>query len=36
VPPRDNDSMYMQIYSRKKGKWQALKLRLKIMAGIGV
>jgi len=36
VPPRDKDTMYMQIYSRKKGKWQAFKLRLKMRAGMGV
>jgi Na+-translocating ferredoxin:NAD+ oxidoreductase subunit B len=36
VPPRDKDTMYMQIFSRKKGRWQVFKLRLKMLAGMKV
>jgi Na+-translocating ferredoxin:NAD+ oxidoreductase subunit B len=33
IPPKDKDSMYWQIFTRKKGKWQAMKFRLKMLAG---
>jgi electron transport complex protein RnfB len=36
VPPKDKDATYMKIMSRKAGKWNTLKLRLKMLLGLRV
>lgn len=36
VPPKDKDATYMKIMSRKTGKWDMLKLRLKMLLGLRV
>jgi len=36
VPPKDKDATYMKIMSRKAGKWNMLKLRLKMLLGLRV
>ena len=36
VPPKDKDATYMKIMSGKVGKWNMLKLRLKMMLGMRV
>ena len=36
VPPKDKDTMFMNIMEKKIGKWNVLKLKLKILLGIRV
>jgi len=36
VPPKDKDSTFMKIMSRKVGRWNMLKLRLKMLLGLRV
>ena len=36
VPPRDKDATFMKIMSGKVGKWNMLKLRVKMMLGMDV
>jgi electron transport complex protein RnfB len=36
VPPKDKDATFMKIMSGKVGKWNMLKLRVKIMLGMDV
>ncbi len=36
VPPKDKDSMYMEIISRKKGRWSTFKLKMKRRMGMRV
>ena len=36
VPPKDKDATYMTIMSRKVGRWNMLKLRLKMLLGLRV
>ena len=36
VPPKDKDTMYMNILTKKTGKWNVLKLRLKMLLDIRV
>ena len=36
VPPRDKDTMFMEILSRKTGKWNMFKLRMKMLLGLKV
>ena len=36
VPPRDKDTMFLNILEKKIGKWNVLKLKLKMLLGIRV
>lgn len=36
VPPKDKDATHMKIMSRKAGRWNMLKLRLKMLLGLRV
>ena len=36
IPPKDKDTMYLKIVSRKKGKWHMLKLRTRMLLGLRV
>lgn len=36
VPPKDKDTMFMMILSKKTGKWNMLKLRAKMLLGLRV
>ena len=36
VPPKDKDTMFLNILTKKIGKWNVLKLRLKMLLGIRV
>ena len=36
VPPKDKDTMFLNILAKKIGRWNVLKLRLKMWLGLGV
>jgi hypothetical protein len=36
VPPKDKDTMFLNILEKKIGKWNVWKLRLKMLLGIRV
>jgi electron transport complex protein RnfB len=36
VPPKDKDTTFMKIMSRKVGRWNMLKIRLKMLLGLDV
>ena len=36
VPPKDKDTMFLNILEKKIGRWEVLKLRLKMLLGIRV
>ena len=36
VPPKDKDTMFMNVMARKTGRWNVFKLRLKMLLGMRV
>ena len=36
LPPKDKDATYMKIMSRKVGRWNIFKLRMKMLLGLRV